>query len=68
VVLDPSTLSSGVFDRPALERAIEAHVAGRSNDGNLLYKVLNLALWHASYIRNGVPAPEPREVEVPARA
>src|SRR2546421_2093108 len=54
VVLDHSTLASGLFDRVAVERAIDAHVAGRRNDGNLLYKLLNLALWHAWYMRNGV--------------
>ena len=54
VVLDHSTLASGLFDRVAVERAIDAHVAGRRNDGNLLYELLNLALWHAWYMRNGV--------------
>ena len=51
VVLDPATLASGLFDRSAVEQAIDAHVAGRSNNGELLYKLLNLALWHGSYMR-----------------
>jgi len=51
VVLDPATLASGLFDRSAVEQAIDAHVAGRANNGELLYKLLNLALWHGSYMR-----------------
>jgi len=34
-----------------VEQAIDQHVAGRKNDGDLLYKALNLALWYDCYLR-----------------
>ena len=46
VVLDHSVLEWGLFDRAAVEHAVDQHLAGRKNEGNLLYKVLNLALWY----------------------
>jgi asparagine synthase (glutamine-hydrolysing) len=51
VLLDHSTLASGVFDRAAVEHTIHRHVTSRRNEGNLLYKLLNLALWHRFYMR-----------------
>ena len=51
VVLDSSTLASGLLDRNAVECAVNQHISGRKNDENLLYKLLNLALWYGSYIR-----------------
>jgi asparagine synthase (glutamine-hydrolysing) len=50
VLLDQSTLGCGLFDRSALEIEIGNHAAKRSNNGLLLYKLLNLALWHRVYI------------------
>ena len=52
VVLDHSILESGLFDRAAVEAAIHQHLARRKNDGNLLYKLLNLALWYDLYMSN----------------
>jgi len=51
VVLDRSILESGLFDRAAVEHTIHQHLAGRKNDGDLLYKLLNLALWYGFYMR-----------------
>ena len=50
VVLDHSTLSSGLFDRGAVERLIQRHGANGRRCGFLLYSILNLALWHDAYI------------------
>jgi len=50
VLLDASILRSGLFDRAAIERAIEEHVTGRKDDGNLLYRLLTLALWYRGYV------------------
>jgi asparagine synthase (glutamine-hydrolysing) len=50
VLLDHSTRASGLFDRPAIEAALDDHVEGRKNNGFLLYKAVNLALWHQFYL------------------
>ncbi len=52
VVLDGSILESGLLDRTAVEHAIHDHVARRRDDGNLLYRLLNLALWYRSYMQS----------------
>ena len=53
VLLDQSTLDSGLFDPDAVKTVIHRHVIGRKNDGALLYRLLNLALWHHAYVRRG---------------
>lgn len=50
VLLDPSVQEWGLFDRPALEACIAEHLAGTRNNGFLLYKLLNLALWRSFYL------------------
>lgn len=50
VLLDPDTLRWGVFDRKALEKCIDEHVHGLRDNALLLYKLLNLALWHRFYL------------------
>ncbi len=52
VLLDESSLSWGLFDKRKLEQAIEVHINGTRNNGFLLYKLLNLALWHRFYLCN----------------
>jgi len=54
VVLDRAISESGLFDPAAVEQAIHEHSARRKNNGELLYKILNLALWYASYMRNDI--------------
>lgn len=53
VLLDPSILGTGLLDRSAVQRAIDDHVAGRRDDGNMLYRLLNFALWHRCYMQEG---------------
>jgi len=50
VLLDGSTLDWGVFDEAAVRRCLDDHVARRRDHGNLLYKLLNLALWRSFYL------------------
>jgi asparagine synthase (glutamine-hydrolysing) len=52
VLSDRSTMESGLFDQRAVEHAIRDHGAGRKDDGNLLYRLLNLALWYGCYFGN----------------
>lgn len=50
VLLDPETLRWGLFDEAKLRRCMDEHTDGRRDNGNLLYKLLNLALWHRFYL------------------
>lgn len=52
VLLDSTTLGWGIFDRQALERCMHDHITQRQNNGFLLYKLLNLALWYRFYLTN----------------
>lgn len=50
MLLDPVFLQWGIFDRAAVEHCINDHIAQRRYDGFMLYKLLNLALWHRFYL------------------
>lgn len=50
VLLDDSTLAHGVLDRGTLETCIDEHTSGRRNNGFLLWKLLNLAIWQRAYL------------------
>lgn len=50
VLLDKSSLSWGIFDEDKLISCIDDHIKQRRNNGFLLYKLLNLALWYQFYI------------------
>jgi asparagine synthase (glutamine-hydrolysing) len=50
VLLDATTLGWGIFDQQALERCMDEHITQRRNNGFLLYKLLNLALWYRVYL------------------
>jgi hypothetical protein len=50
VLLDATTLGWSIFDRQALERCMDEHITQRRNNGLLLYKLLNLALWYSVYL------------------
>ena len=53
VLLNDSKRSAGLFDRVVLERCIHEHLTGRRDNGNLLYKLLHLALWWDAYSMTG---------------
>lgn len=50
VLLDPAVLRWGMFDETELGRCMDEHTNGRRDNGNLLYKLLNLALWSKYYL------------------
>jgi len=50
VFTDPIIQQSGLFDNRQLEIRIEDHVSEKRDNGFLLYKLLNLALWYRYYI------------------
>ncbi len=50
ILLDPAVESWGMFDNRNLRSCIEDHLAGRRNEGILLWKLLQFALWRHSYL------------------
>jgi asparagine synthase (glutamine-hydrolysing) len=56
VLLDSTFLDWGLFDAARLEWTIDEHVAGVKNYGMPLYKLLNLSLWHRTYLAASVGA------------
>lgn len=53
VVFDGATVRAGLFDGHAVESVIQRHLARRTNDGALLYRLLNLSLWYHAYVDHG---------------
>lgn len=51
VLLDHSVLDWGLFDCTAIERCMKEHITGDRDNGFLLNKLLNLALWHGFYLK-----------------
>ena len=49
VLFDAEVSRLGLFDRDAIELCIREHVERRRDNGPLLYKALNLALWCKAY-------------------
>jgi asparagine synthase (glutamine-hydrolysing) len=43
------SLTRAYYEPKALERAIDAHAAGRGNNQELLWTLLNLEIWHRQY-------------------
>ena len=39
-----------LFDQAALDLCVDEHVAGRHDNGRLLYRLLNFGLWHRQYL------------------
>ncbi len=48
-LFDSSLLNDGLLDKLTLEHCIQEHLGGRRNNGRLLYRLLNLALWYEEY-------------------
>jgi asparagine synthase (glutamine-hydrolysing) len=74
VLLDTRSRQRGLIDPAAVERLIDAHVAGRADGGDALWALLNLELWYRTYIDRGgvqsLPHLSDRHqlVEAPVRA
>jgi asparagine synthase (glutamine-hydrolysing) len=62
VLLDPRTLARGYFSRDRVERLIDDHVAGNTDNSLRIWVLLQLEMWH----REVLEAPPPRAVERPA--
>lgn len=50
VLFDKQTLDWGIFDRDTMEICINEHIEGKRNNGFLLYKLLQIALWRKFYL------------------
>lgn len=48
-LFDSSILNDGLLDKLTLEHYIQGHLSGERNNGRLLYRLLNLALWYEEY-------------------
>lgn len=66
VLLDDSVQQWGIFDRAALEGAIQEHTMGQRNHGFLLWKLLNLGLWHRMYLQSRMESESVRSTSVTA--
>ena len=61
VLLDRRSRERGIIDPPAVERLLADHAAGRTEGGDRIWSLLNLELWHRTFIdKEGVQTlPEP---------
>jgi len=50
VLTDPTTVEWNVFDERTLAKYMDEHTSGIRNRGILLYRLLNLSLWHNFYL------------------
>jgi len=48
-LFDSRLLNDGLLDKLILDHYIQEHLGGRRNNGRLLYRLLNLALWYEEY-------------------
>ncbi|HKT78596.1 MAG TPA: asparagine synthase (glutamine-hydrolyzing) [Vicinamibacterales bacterium] len=55
VLLDRQTRERGVFDPQAIDSLVSDHAAGRTDAGDRIWSLLNLELWHRTFIdRQGI--------------
>lgn len=53
MLLDPRSLARGYFDPGFIARMLNDHVEGRVDHGPRIWALLNLELWHRTYIDRG---------------
>jgi asparagine synthase (glutamine-hydrolysing) len=72
VLLDPRSRQRGLIDSAAVERLLDDHAAGRTDGADRIWSLLNLELWHRTFIdKQGVqtlPAPHRSPVSRRGRA
>ena len=57
VLLDRRSRERGIIDPPAVDRLLRDHAEGRTDGGDRLWSLLNLELWHSTFIdHEGVQA------------
>jgi asparagine synthase (glutamine-hydrolysing) len=61
VLLDRRSRERGIIDPPAVDRLLRDHAEGRTEGGDRIWSLLNLELWHRTFIdREGIQTlPEP---------
>jgi asparagine synthase (glutamine-hydrolysing) len=63
VLLDRRTRERGITDPKAVEALLDRHAAGAANAADALWSLLNLELWHRTFIDGGgvqnLPVPNP---------
>jgi asparagine synthase (glutamine-hydrolysing) len=50
VLLDRRSLERGIIDPPAVAALLRDHAAGRTDGGDRIWSLLNLELWHRTFI------------------
>jgi asparagine synthase (glutamine-hydrolysing) len=45
LLMEPRTLARGLFQGEGVERLFAEHMAGRRDNGNRIWRLLNLELW-----------------------
>jgi asparagine synthase (glutamine-hydrolysing) len=50
VLLDPTALERGYFRPEQVVRLIQEHESGQMDHGTRLWALLNLELWHRTYV------------------
>ena len=50
VLLDRRSVERGIIDAPAVEALLQAHAGGRTDGGDRIWSLLNLELWHRTFI------------------
>jgi asparagine synthase (glutamine-hydrolysing) len=50
VLLDPTALGRGYFRPEHVVRLIQEHESGQMDHGTRLWALLNLELWHRTYV------------------
>jgi asparagine synthase (glutamine-hydrolysing) len=50
VLLDRRSRERGLINPPAVDRLLADHAAGRSDGGDRIWSLLNLELWHRTFI------------------
>jgi asparagine synthase (glutamine-hydrolysing) len=68
VLLDERSLGRGLFRRPAVEALLERHFSGRTDQVELVFRLLLLELWQQSTIDAPPRIPDPSPIPVPARS
>jgi len=78
VLLDRRARERGLVDATAVDRLLTAHAEGRTDGGDRIWSLLNLELWHRTFIdKDGVKtlseaagpsAPGPRPRGIPEQA
>jgi asparagine synthase (glutamine-hydrolysing) len=72
VLLDRRSRERGLIDPPAVDALLREHAAGRTEGGDRIWSLLNLELWHRTFIDGEgiqtLPAPAPGAFVQPAGA